>query len=614
MSQVAYELPGQPSEQPDDRFVQVALQQRLLKGQHAEHILEYSKKESVSVSDAALALSLLEPHEVDAIELLVHPKQLIPGFELLGLLGSGAGGFVFRARQDALQRDVAIKTIITSARSSTLRQARMQREAHAIARLQHPHIVTVYDSGYFRGRYCIAMELVDGETLTQLIQRHSQLSEYVTWQIARQVASALAHASQTDIVHRDIKPGNILLTNAPSGIQMEAGIPFVKVVDFGLAFSSDQTDSDQITATGTTLGTPAYVAPEQLQDPHVDERADIYSLGATVFHMLAGHPPMSDRSPMQAILHKSIGDDRWRDQFPDSLSAGTVALFQEMTEADPERRTGNYLDLMNRIDEVIRELKVADDISSQPTDHGLKLSVPERFNVVKTKRSWTRPGLLLATAVIFALIPVFLKGSPASDSSANVTWITDGLPYSLFDGFNVPIEFQESGTWIPIVASDGSRVLAGQSGGRLRIPMRFRGSDSSNTRIRLGVHFPAESQFMVSTVSDSPNVNEMNLLQLTATRATPLSDLRPSPSAVEGVDFEPSQPEDVVFQRLEISRQRGQIVINVNGDLFGTVRVNDAEHTTLRFESTRGTVHLADFDIVQLIPESPELSTSPDVR
>ena len=301
MSDATYDMPADS----DVGFVQTALRHDLLSSVQAKRLLDHSNSEGVAPSDAALTLSLLKPYEVDAVDLLSRPKNFAPGFELLGLLGAGANGIVFRARQTALERDIALKTLVTSARTSPTGQARLQREAHAIARLAHPHIVAVYDSGYYQGRYCIAMELVPGESLAELIQRQVRVSEVVCWRIVRQVASGLAHARHSGIIHRDIKPANILLTDPPAGTELSNGVPYAKVVDFGLAFSTGPSDADQITATGATLGTPAYVAPEQLQDTHVDSRADIYSLGATVFHMLAGRPPLSDLSPMRAIMQKN---------------------------------------------------------------------------------------------------------------------------------------------------------------------------------------------------------------------------------------------------------------------------------------------------------------------
>lgn len=127
-------------------------------------------------------------------------------------------------------------------------------------------------------------------------------------------------------------------------MSLPAGVPFVKVADFGLALKSSDNTASQITATVTTLGTPAYVSPEQLHDTHVDARADIYSLGATVYHMLTG----SDRSPMRTIMQKTIGDERWRNELPPSLSASTVALFRDMTETNPNERIGDYQELIAR--------------------------------------------------------------------------------------------------------------------------------------------------------------------------------------------------------------------------------------------------------------------------
>ncbi|MCG8649833.1 MAG: serine/threonine protein kinase, partial [Pirellulales bacterium] len=218
------------------------------------------------------------------------PASFAAGYELTDLLGVGAGGMVFKARQSTLERDVALKTIKIQSQPNVASESRIQREARSIALLKHPNIVAVYDSGFHQGRFCIAMELVVGENLFDFISRLGPLPEYVTWQIARQVAGALCHASEFGIIHRDIKPANLLLTDAPAGMGMEQGVPFVKVADFGLALQSEDPDASHLTAVGATLGTPAYVAPEQLHDTHVDRRADIFPWAQRSFICLSAKP------------------------------------------------------------------------------------------------------------------------------------------------------------------------------------------------------------------------------------------------------------------------------------------------------------------------------------
>ena len=151
---------------PDD-FVAVALAHGLLQENHVARLHEHALSHNVQPSDAALSLSMLRAIEVEAINLLCRPTSLAPGYELTGLIGCGAGGMVFRAHQEALNREVALKTINPrSQNAESTGQPRILREAHAIAKLQHPGIVAAYDSGFHQGRFCIAMESVSYTHLT----------------------------------------------------------------------------------------------------------------------------------------------------------------------------------------------------------------------------------------------------------------------------------------------------------------------------------------------------------------------------------------------------------------------------------------------------------------
>ena len=402
------------SDIPDDegdRFLATAVSHGLLRENHVQRILNHAREHGTPSSDAALTLAMLQQHEVEAIKLLCHPRKLVPGYELTGLIGCGASGMVFRALQIALDRDVALKTINPQSKSASVNgEPRIQREAHAIAKLRHPGIVAAFDSGFFQGRFCIAMELVEGESLAEFIQRTSSISEQVVWEVTRQVACALSHACDAGIIHRDIKPANLLLCKPPTGMNLPEGVPCVKVADFGLASLEDQ--ATQITATGATLGTPSYVAPEQLQDPRVDARADIYSLGATVFHMLCGHPPCFDQSPMKTIMQKTIGDDRWRDELDGTVSPGTLKLFREMTEADPGNRTPDYETLIKRIDQLLQNLALdpSSAVSKFSPDETVELEILSSSTVKDeildtTKRPrWQYAAISVAALVLLVTV------------------------------------------------------------------------------------------------------------------------------------------------------------------------------------------------------------------
>ena len=230
--------------------------------------------------------------QIELLHALSYPDQFIPGYEILDLIGSGAVGVVYRARQQRLDRIVALKTIDLRRFNGTGVAGRCQLEARVVAKLSHPNIVTAYDYGVHEGRVYLAMELLDGETLQDRIDREGPFEEHLAWAIARQIAAGLAHAAEHEIVHRDIKPANIILVKPSSGMEGPPGVPLAKITDFGLALQLDSLNLTRLTATGTLLGTIAYAAPEQLDGPDVDSRADIFALGATLYHMLTGKGPM----------------------------------------------------------------------------------------------------------------------------------------------------------------------------------------------------------------------------------------------------------------------------------------------------------------------------------
>ncbi|MGL6096788.1 MAG: serine/threonine-protein kinase, partial [Fimbriiglobus sp.] len=167
----------------------------------------------------------------------------LPGYEMLGALGFGGCGIVYKARQTKLDRVVAIKTVQLTGRPDPKATARFEKEAMSLARLQHPNIVNVFDSGRHDGLVYFAMELLKGEDLGLRIGRVGRLDERTTWAVARQTAAALAHAAAEGMYHRDVKPANLFLVPMPTGFGLPADLPMVKVTDFGLAITRQDQDA-----------------------------------------------------------------------------------------------------------------------------------------------------------------------------------------------------------------------------------------------------------------------------------------------------------------------------------------------------------------------------------
>ena len=203
-------------------------------------------------------------------------KKKIGRYKIQGELGRGAMGIVYRAEDPNLDREVALKTIILSEDSAGRGeyQKRFMLEAKAAGKLNHPHIVTTFDCGEHEGLAYLAMELLEGTDLRSRLQKESiPAAEAV--EIARQVAEGLAYAHARGVVHRDIKPGNIMLNGGGQA----------KIMDFGLA---RMRMADHKTSTGMVLGTPRYMSPEQISGLPVDQRSDIFSLGIVLYEMLTG--------------------------------------------------------------------------------------------------------------------------------------------------------------------------------------------------------------------------------------------------------------------------------------------------------------------------------------
>src|SRR5579872_3166458 len=230
------------------------------------------------------------------------PGTRLGPYEIVGPLGAGGMGEVYRARDTRLGRDVALKVLPPETAADLDRLKRFQREARTVAALNHPHIVTIHSVEEVNGTHFITMELVEGVVLGRLIPPDGlPLDKFL--ELAIPLADAVAAAHEKGIVHRDLKPGNVMVDKRG----------MVKVLDFGLAKISDPGDDVQSskldtlsqTQPGMVMGTVPYMSPEQLQGQHIDQRSDIFSLGGVLYEMVAGAPPFGGKGSaelMSAIL------------------------------------------------------------------------------------------------------------------------------------------------------------------------------------------------------------------------------------------------------------------------------------------------------------------------
>jgi len=247
------------------------------------------------------------PDEIGAMAIgALGSGSLLAAYRIVGKLGAGGMGEVYRATDPKLQREVALKVLAPNFADDREWLSRFQREARVLASLNHPHIAAIYGLEESNGVRAIAMELVEGPTLAECIAR-KRIPVKEALAIARQIAEALEYAHEKGIVHRDLKPANVKLR--PDGV--------VKVLDFGLAKPaiSDEAPAATATRAGIIVGTPAYMAPEQAAGLPVDRRADIWAFGVVLFEMLSGRQIYARKTTLETMAAVARDEPNW-DELP----------------------------------------------------------------------------------------------------------------------------------------------------------------------------------------------------------------------------------------------------------------------------------------------------------
>jgi eukaryotic-like serine/threonine-protein kinase len=334
--------------------------------------------------------------------------ELIAGrYELEELVGSGGMSSVYRAHDRLLERNVALKVLHEQFTGDGDHVERFRREARAVAQLSHPNIVTVIDRGEQDSRQFIVFEYIPGENLKGLVERTGPLPERDALRLGLQVARGLAFAHGQGLVHRDVKPQNVLLTEEGRA----------KVTDFGIARSLDVAGG--LTRTGTVMGTSDYIAPEQARGAHVDELSDVYSLGAVLYELLAGEVPFSgDNFVAVAMRHINEPPPSVRERRPDVSPRLDAAIRRAMAK-DPGDRFRSMDELAAELQGCLRELDGGADSSSEQT---IVVSPPSRRDRRRLRRSgvdrpsiWPLIVLLAGLAVlagIFAAVFAFTDSGP----------------------------------------------------------------------------------------------------------------------------------------------------------------------------------------------------------
>lgn len=549
------------------QFFEIAVQQGMLAHETVHELQLEASSRQMEGSMLVLQKGLMTPLDVEIVETLRLPAESVPGYEIQSVLGRGGMGVVYRARQVALDRPVALKMILISHTANPTMLARFELEAQTVGRLLHPHIITAYDFGRHNGRLFFAMEYVEGEDAERYLKRLHPLTERQAWLLVRQVAAGLAHAAESGIVHRDVKPANLLLVSPPRGYPLPLGTPMVKIADFGLAFLSAEEASQRtrLTSEQSTLGSPHYMAPEQLNAGHpVDERADIYSLGATAYHLIAGQPPFDGRTLPQIIAQKLHGSSPSLAILRPGISTETDQLIQQMLARDPKDRIDNYATLMDRID-ALPVMAVEGTVTISPSNPTVKIEV----NKPALSLSWKQVVVAAVISVIigFGALSLFSKREnslPKPQAMAPSSLKETGFAAELFDGKSLQGWVTKSGTWNVDTDDEGGSIIVGSGGEVMRSLSKPAGNRAERLQYyRLTI---AASLHAASAVELHFNVNKTgarDVVRLTPDRIAlghradfraafaPTSDAKPFEIGVERM-HEIRVERDVNFWRVSV--------------------------------------------------------------
>ena len=301
-------------------------------------------------------------HGDDAPE--TAPKNVIGQFRLVRKLGEGGMGAVYLADDTVANRQVAIKLLPKRYAGNADFLSRFRREAKSAGQLNHPNIVAAYSTGEDKGTHYYVMEYCDGEPLDKLLKRSKRLPWDVAVEYTLQVARGLKHAHDNHIVHRDIKPGNIFITS--EGV--------AKILDMGLSKNIRDSEQSFNTVSGTALGTPHYISPEQAKgEREIDGRTDIYSLGGTLYHLVTGETPFQGATPAMVMM-KHLNEQLSNPQdLCEEVPDGIVQVIRKMMAKEPDDRYANCAQLIGDLECVTQgKLPVNADVAVDKTSIGMR--------------------------------------------------------------------------------------------------------------------------------------------------------------------------------------------------------------------------------------------------
>lgn len=344
-----------PTDGPSDSFIcRAVLEAKLVEPRELRAALAKQKKNAAAGRQSTLTDILVRAGFVTKTQLarlgkpaddtMAQSLQQIPGFRIMQKVGSGAMASVYKARQLSLDRIVAIKVLPKRLSEDPAFVQRFQKEGQAAAKLSHSNIVQAIDVGEYLGYHYFVMEFVDGKTVYDELAQKGKIGESEALDIVIQIARALEHAHARGFIHRDVKPKNIMITKEGTA----------KLADMGLAREIADAEA-AVAEKGRAYGTPYYISPEQIRGVQdVDFRADIYSLGATFYHMVTGKVPFEGHSPAE-IMHKHLREPLVPpDHLNAQLSSGLGEIVERAMAKDRHQRYQSTHDLLQDLERVSR--------------------------------------------------------------------------------------------------------------------------------------------------------------------------------------------------------------------------------------------------------------------
>ena len=419
-------------------------------------------------------------------------------YELKERIGEGAMAEVWRAHDPSIDRVLAVKLLKQEFRSNPTYSARFLREAKAAGALAHPSIVTIYDVGEADGFSYIAMELLDGSPLDQVLASGGQISDERVLAIAGQLASALSYAHLSGVIHRDIKPSNIMLGRDGRTI---------KILDFGIARVAEAEgarlgrDQDR-TQAGQVLGTPRYMSPEQALGQTVDGRSDLFSVGAVLYEMITGRPAFTGASPATLALQITQQNPTPIASLSPRCPGGLRFIVDKLLSKRPERRFSDGAELARAVQ---REAKAYDAVRAEEATQGRYLPLQVRLTLAMV--AVTAVALMIGISAVLGAqyramermtlssgssIAAFVASNAALPSVENAAAPESERDWTPIQAFIAAAAKDQSVRWMTMVDADG--VIRGASDPRL-----------------LGTHYKAPTREAVIHSTPDVTVTEIKL-------------------------------------------------------------------------------------------------------